>query len=178
MITRDRVLDVSGAFAQMRVFDLADRFEVAADDFEIRVFDVEPVVLDQAQDLVVDHAILEDEQVRVEDARLARSDLAGELVLELTDLGVGLGKRTGKRSRSRATSLSGMRHIGGASNERPTKCAGARAIPGDGNALEDEFARACQPCRLISQGGTGRQRRRRVAPQAAMQGAAAAVGRE
>ena len=77
------VFDVHHPLAQIRVVDRRKGLAVFFRDLMENEFDVAPLRVEPAEHLVDQRAVLDDEKVRVENARVVRADRAGDLLLDL-----------------------------------------------------------------------------------------------
>ena len=80
------VVHIQAAFAQIGIVHLFEEAGVAVGHLLEDGLDVAPVVLERAQDLVDERAILDDQQMRVEDAGVLGPDGVGDLRLHVEDL--------------------------------------------------------------------------------------------
>ena len=88
-ITNDparHVLNIDGAFAQIRIVNLAQRFRIAPGHFLKNIFHVAAIGFEFAQDLIDQRPILDHEQVRIEHARVLGADRFRNALLHLENL--------------------------------------------------------------------------------------------
>ena len=122
------IVDVQRALAEVGVVDLAEGLGVAVGDALEDLLDVELVPREGAQHFVDERAILDHEEVRVEDARVLRPDGHRDALLHLDDL-----LARGDEGRLEAGDLAGDFPLGDVARRRRLV---VRAVDEDGAARD------------------------------------------
>ena len=87
------VLDIERAFAEIRIVDLAEGFGVMFRHFMENKFHVAKIGLEFAQYFVDQRPVFDDEQMRIENARVFRTDRFGDTLLHFENLRARLDER-------------------------------------------------------------------------------------
>ena len=87
------VLNVERAFAQIRIIDFAQGLGITRGDFLKRPLHVAKIGLKFSQNFIDQRAVLDHQQVRIENRRVFRADRFGNTLLHLKDLHARLDKR-------------------------------------------------------------------------------------
>jgi hypothetical protein len=87
------IAQIGGAFAQILVLHVRQRSDIALGHGVKGEIGVDLLLADEPDDLLDEHAVLEHQQVRVENVRLRRAHAGGDAALHLGDLLAGFDER-------------------------------------------------------------------------------------